>query len=340
MSLTGTDPRTKLTLQLDRLPPAGVSVGMQFAAKFAGETDAEYEAKKSFDGRSKYSVHARLSENPKRVSLDQNFIADPGSSLLVSHSGSGEFVLKINSTSLIIKTNPDNRISVIEGEFVANDHKEAYYLFMEILNPFLDRLSYICRVPLFVESAYIRNLTTLTQTTLFVSPDRPSEFSEGHLSNFGDLIPIYALYREAKNSNSPYYRVLCLFKIMEGFFTKINPELFRKAKTDGVELKNVKLRVPKDDFISHEWKRYSGSPMQTFFEKQLQEQFRNALAHFALTNADPLVISNARDTHRLSDVAYVCDLCVRELIDSHERALLQLSGKNDYISLSRFPRLV
>jgi methylamine utilization protein MauJ len=55
---------------------------------------------------------------------------------------------------------------------------------------------------------------------------------------FGEMKPVYAMYREAKNTDSDFYKFLCCYKIMEGLLGKMLANAFARAKTAGGEHKN------------------------------------------------------------------------------------------------------
>ena len=47
---------------------------------------------------------------------------------------------------------------------------------------------------------------------------------------FGEMKPVYAMYREGKNSNSCFYGFLCYYKIMEGLLGGMRANAFARAK--------------------------------------------------------------------------------------------------------------
>lgn len=69
----------------------------------------------------------------------------------------------------------------------------------------------------------------------------------------------------------------------------------------------------------------AGQPLKTFFDTFLSKQFRDAMAHFTLKKGSTLDVSSASNLSRFADVAFVSDLCVRELISAHEEHLRAIS---------------
>ncbi len=85
--------------------------------------------------------------------------------------------------------------------------------------------------------------------------------SPGAQHLFVELSPIYALYREFKNSSSAYYRLLCLFKVMEGILGVLRKKGREEAKALGVRFSMPKETVPDHPDISKDLRYLVGKPM-------------------------------------------------------------------------------
>ena len=99
-----------------------------------------------------------------------------------------------------------------------------------------------------------------------------------------ELQAVYALYREGRNSESPYYQLLCHFKIMEGV-DKLKGRLVKQARRRGVQLQTV--------------------------DNVLLKRYRDAVAHFEKTDASVLHVSSRADFARFAETAFAAELCVR-----------------------------
>jgi len=126
--------------------------------------------------------------------------------------------------------NEQGELAGLKFKCKATSKNEAFNLFHSAISPGLDHLSYIADVPVVIEKAVCIDMKNKTTSLRYVAPYQtvtiPSEPQEPSEL----LMPIYALYREAKNNNSDYYRFLCYFKIMEGIYNSICPQLRKKLK--------------------------------------------------------------------------------------------------------------
>jgi len=142
---------------------------------------------------------------------------------------------------------------------------------------------------------------------------------------FEEMKPVYAMYREAKNTHSDFYKFLCCYKIMEGLLGKMRANAFARAKAAGVDVKMERDLVPDDEHLAPELRQHVGKPMKAFFDNVLTGTFRDAVAHF-VTDDGILRTSSATDLYAYAGVALVADLCARRLIANHERLLAQVQS--------------
>jgi hypothetical protein len=146
----------------------------------------------------------------------------------------------------------------------------------------------------------------------------PSEFG-GSLG--GELLPIYALYREAKNNLSPFYRFICYYKILEGVYCSLRPQLFKLAKEKGVTIATQKELVPGIYEPTQEQAALQGKSIKDIFDNRFQREFRVRAAHFLQEFKDPLNVSD-RDisVSYLSELSLI-EACVRVAVGTHETYL-------------------
>jgi hypothetical protein len=115
----------------------------------------------------------------------------------------------------------------------ANDANEAAWTAHASLAPLLSSLSASADVPLFIESIDAVEEATGNGLTRWVNPFPEQAFNFGSLPLLSEDYCHYAsLYREAMETNSSFYRFLCLFKIVEGLH-KRRGRLTREAKERG-----------------------------------------------------------------------------------------------------------
>ena len=145
--------------------------------------------------------------------FNAGFTKEDGTSLIKLASNirvdtaSGAFHVDLNS---------QNEMALIRMRVEARVPTEARNKVYDAIAVFLDHLSYAAGTPILTGQMKIYDIKNQIMTIDMVGPEREVTLNPGaqHLSL--PLSPIYALYREFKNSSSAYYRLLCLFKIMEG----------------------------------------------------------------------------------------------------------------------------
>jgi len=92
-----------------------------------------------------------------------------------------------------------------------------------------------------------------------------------------------------------------------------------------VQLPKIKEVVPNLEEISR-WKpEYIGKPIKILYDEVFSKDFRDAVAHFALDSAKPLVISNYITSARFSSEIYPIERCCRVLVYSEEQTIKTIS---------------
>jgi hypothetical protein len=119
------------------------------------------------------------------------------------------------------------------------------------------------------------------------------------------LAPYEALIREAITTGSPYYRLLCAYRLYEGV------QLLRKMLRDLGDRAGVVVTLPKPKPLDLEWMKRFGirdeflaglKNVEDFWQKTAQ--LRNAAAHFLLDDAEaPVSFSDGPTYHMYSLVA-------------------------------------
>ncbi|HEV2816376.1 MAG TPA: methylamine utilization protein MauJ [Allosphingosinicella sp.] len=321
VKVLGQTPDASLTISLDQLGAPGIFGSLEIVPFFTNSAGDAPAPRAPVAARHAFEVKARLSRSPATLDLQGAFGPDDGGSYLTVPGNVHE--LEVAGTYGLMRffKNASNELSMVSASINAVNADDAHSAFMVMLSAFIDRVSLTGAVPIFIELIVVRDTTTEVQSMYFVSPPRPTVIGNGAETLHLELAPVYALYREAQNSSSPYYRVLCLFKIMEGLLGSLRTELRKRAKHAGKELVTPKALVPEHADFPKGLRSYVGKPIKDLFDNFLQKQFRDAMAHFNLKGRNPLNVSDQTHWKRFIEVAFVADLCARVLINQHEQML-------------------
>jgi hypothetical protein len=145
-------------------------------------------------------------------------------------TASGTFDAELNSR---------NEMALIRMRVEACVPTEARNKVYDATAAFLDHLSYLAQAPILTSLMKIYDEKNQVFTIDILGPEQEVTLNPGAQYLFRELSPIYALYREFKNSNSAYYRLLCLFKVMEGIFRVLRKKGREEAKALGIQLFNA-----------------------------------------------------------------------------------------------------
>lgn len=225
--------------------------------------------------------------------------------------------------SFVAKPTKSGEMGVLEFECEASSAHEAREMFLQVASLGLDHLSYIYNVPIVITT--IKAFDTKHQSTYiaFSAPYKGDTVKDYDAKLYIEMKPIYAMYRESKNSTSEFYRFLCLYKIMEELFGKARGRLVRQLKAKGIVIGTSSDLVPDDPYLPANLKKHVGKTIKWLYDNVLAKHFRNAVAHFA-TDSGTLDVSSPAEIDRYASMAFVADLCVRHLIHAHEQLLVKL----------------
>lgn len=226
------------------------------------------------------------------------------------------------------KKNSRGEKSLVEFECTATSLQDAKSKFLEFALPFLDYEAYVANCPIFIQSIRVDDLNNQVQSIDYVSPYRASTISEHLIEVSKELAPVYAMYREAKNSHSDFYKFLCYHKIMDGLLGTLRTALNHRARKLKIELQRYRDLVPDDPEIAGPYRTHIGTPIKTFFDKVMTPQFRNAIAHFITKDGSILDLSSPETIAKHTEIMYVSEVCVRQLIASHQQLAAQLGVDN------------
>lgn len=269
----------------------------------------------------------------KGVILRDNFTIDlneeSGSSFIKVNPHLKRLDFEANNVKFKILKNSENELSRIEFNCICTSINNAYALFNAVTIPLIDHISYIGNIPITIEKIVGHDKKN---NILFSNYDVPySHYLLDENNNIGFvneyMRPIYALYREAKNSYSKFYRFLCYYKILEGIYKIIRPETYKKAQKLDMKLVLDREIVPNDKFITGKHKRYIGKPIKEIFDGYFKNEFRHSIAHFTARDSTPFIISDFSTHIQVTSTITLIELCCRIVIDNQVVLLNKINGR-------------
>ena len=213
---------------------------------------------------------------------------------------------------------------------MATWYEEAFDIFMLGFTPSLDHLSFLSNTPIVVDIMEARDEANHITTVTYRTPYATNVLLEGLIGLSSPLFPAYGIYREALCAHSNFYRFLCFFKIMEGIFKNIRPQLFRLAREQGISIIKEKDLVPEDIELIKFQPKYIGRQIHELYNGEFQSEYRHCVAHFALDDGGVTNPSSHRERSRFANIVYLAQVCARELIrnqDGYFAQFFQAGGK-------------
>jgi hypothetical protein len=218
--------------------------------------------------------------------------------------------------------NSQREFAGVRSHIRARSVHVARNTFSKGLAPILDHMSYTANVPLIAAAPSCHDVKNLGWLFGYTSPYPTHVVGSGTANLHAEMAPVYALYREAKNASSPFYRFLCYYKILEGIFRRLRPELFKKASALSFTLTRTKEVIPEHRELRLFASDLIGRPIKEYFDTVLQKEFRDAVAHYVLDNTGNILSPSAPDAvTKFTDITLPTELCCRTVVDQHERQL-------------------
>jgi len=310
----------------DRLGPPGIKGELHVLAITENEQRRDEDRLHDQTER-QFRVSGLLSKSPPAAeNIKGDFGVNDGSSYLVLPDHAVMSRVRCAEGIFEIKKNSSGEKSLVEFECIATNPTEARRKFQTAVLPFLDYLSYLANCPVVVAMLRVEDPKNDRISMEYISPYRKTTVNP-HIANlFVELAPVYAMYREAKNSHSDFYKFLCYYKILEGLLGKLRANVFSSARAEHIELRRPKETVPASADIPSRYQAYVGTPIKAFFDGVLTPQFRNAVAHFITDDGGILNMSSPEHVDSYAEVLFILELCVRTVIESHETLLSNLQG--------------
>lgn len=226
--------------------------------------------------------------------------------------------------------NEHNRLAIIDSRLKSNNYYDALRDSYNIICSYLLSIqSFQSGANLAIWGIIIKD--DLYKTEWICKPQYgvPDPLKLPEIISMGDEFKaVLALYREAKNNPSPYYRFFCYYKILEAFYER--SDIFRKIdriiKEKNLPIKRPRRRITKDNLVYalvDPNSSYLGMAYGKFFE-ELRSNERLKVAH-VFPKDKPFV--NLDDFDLYTEYAYIgnlADLVSRQLLLDEVNLHLQL----------------
>ena len=322
------------TIEFERLGPSGIKGQLVLAPVWK---DKRRSSDKWVIDETKriFQISARLSKTPLEAEeISGSFTEDDGGSYLHIPESYLSKRVQCSEGAFELKTNKQGQEAIIEFECEADSMQNARAIFMQAILTLLDQQAYISNSPLFVTSLRMLDVDHSVTSLDYTSPYQKVRLDPPVMQVRPELAPIYALYRDAKNSHSDFYRFLCYHKILDGTLVTITRNIRDRARKNNIQLSKMRDLVPDLDDIHKEYKEWIGKPIKKFYDDVMNPQFRHAVAHFTLKDSSVLKLSDPHEIERYSNILYVAESCVREVIKNSETWFFEIEAALTHSSRS------
>jgi len=315
----------RLDIPVDALGPGGIRGDLHVLAIMPDEKRPDAERLGDKTAR-RFRVSARLSKVPAASGdLKGDFTAEDGASYFVSPEQIHLHRVDTPGGRFDVAKNANREMALVTFDCTARDVGEAQATFANAVYPVLDHLAFMANVPVHIAALRVEDLNNNCTTLTYTAPYKPVSVGSFAQQFALDMQPVYALYREARNASSDFYRFLCYYKILEGLLGKMRAAVYQRAKTLNRTLVAARDRVPECDDYPDGLKDQTGKSIKHFLDSVLTPEFRNAMAHFATDDGTVLLMSDHAHQLRYANIMLITELCVRTVIANHETLLRQLA---------------
>jgi hypothetical protein len=307
-----------VSIPVEQMGPPGVVTHLHVVPVFQNDKRGDEDRLKDLTPRA-FRVTARLAKNNEaQPSIDFSFDEGSGDSLFSTPDNISYLQVETVGGKFFFYPNSERRLSTVRFDCTARSSGEAKRLFHRIVGPALDHLAYVAKTPLHVVQISVFDELHHISSTDILCPYPVVGLKQGLGKVPGLLAPVYAMYREAVNATSPFYKFFCLYKILEGLLKSLPGRLHTEAKVKGVSLPPLRAKVPEYADIPSDQKPYVGKSITRFFDEFLTNKFRNSMAHFISDEGAALNVNEMEEMERYSAVVHIADLCCREVISHFE----------------------
>jgi hypothetical protein len=235
----------KLTVPADKLAPPGISGELHTVQYERSSPDETGEDRLRDEEERDFEVHIVLMRD-SGFERDIRTEAEPGdgTSFFQLPTGVDRMIIQNPAGEFSFVVNERREYSGISARCRARSSREARTIVLRAVSPVIDHLAYFANTPLILGNVTCTDRKNGVVAVGYTSPYRMVVVSAGQMAFPSDLIPIYALYREAKSAPSPFYRFLCYYKILEGIYNTLRSGVFETARAKGITLVREKELIP------------------------------------------------------------------------------------------------
>lgn len=303
-------------LKIQDLGYPGSEGDLLFLPLFEGDNRPDKDRLYDSENR-KFEIKATLNKSNVFLNeIDFDFKKNDGKSFIIVDPKLSYVRINYKDGNFKIFKNDNSELSTIEFDCQSNSTNQALEKFYAGVMPLLDHLSYTYNVPIYIERVIGYDTKNDTVFGNIKIPHGQKVMVEYKDILPNELKPIFALYREAKNSGSNFYKFLCYFKILEGIYEHIRPVLFINAKKEGKTVKTKKELVPAHQELLKNQTNYIGKTIHSVYNDFFRQEFRNAIAHFTLSDSDPFIVSDYKTNAKISSNITFIEICCRILISN------------------------
>ncbi|MDW3686156.1 hypothetical protein RA280_31335 [Cupriavidus sp. CV2] len=319
-------PGPRADIAVEKFGPPGIKGELHVVPIFPHDPRSDLARLQDHSERD-FIVSALLLKSPASTgNIKGDFNENDGGSYLTPPQGTETLQAETLHGSFEVLKNHSGELSFLRFTCRATSISDARDRFQLAALPFLDKLSFIANCPLVVGPTRIEDRQNQCTTLEYISPYRKATINPHRATIYPEMAPVYAMYREAQNSHSDFYKFLCYYKLLEGMFAHLRANTFKLARERNITIDTVKDAVPASEHIPEMFRQYAGKSVKSFFDSVMTPEFRNAVAHFVTDDGSVLNMSSPAHVDRYSNILFISELCVRETIDNQEHLLGQLYG--------------
>ena len=263
-----------------------------------------------------FEVTALLSKSPFSAgSLKTKYDATDGNSYFTFLSP--RMTVDTPWGAVSVYKNESDEASMISMKVQAHTARNALDSMQLAASAVLDYWSFESAVPAYIMHFRAHDITNEAEVFRVSAPFRVKPIGADDTEMPTPLRPVLALYREGLGSGSPVYKFFCFYKILEGYFKRLKPELATLFRESDIAYPGLKEVVPTFDDLDPIFSRYIGKNIKQFFDKVLTKQFRDAVAHFEKDGCSPLLMNTPDNTIGFHQVSTAAEICARTVIQSY-----------------------
>ncbi|MBA7609824.1 hypothetical protein ES703_17018 [subsurface metagenome] len=197
---------------------------------------------------------------------------------------------------------------------------DALDIFKSALYNLIDRLVYILKCPIYVQSIVllINNKPLLYELPITFAGEKTIAYGGGFNSVYW-FAPLDALEREAICSPSPFYKLLCRFRIYEGIIHYLRKELrFFANKVNQKEKIPKTPRITKGELQALRLNEGTLPKIKTYEEiAESHRELRNGVVHFLMEEPKGAMIIPSRglDRSAVEKGSQILRICNQKMIE-------------------------